>query len=59
LLRVDPEPRFLNPSLKTGLGAAERVNQSLNKRQNSDEFKKTPWRLISDLIFMSKSYTYF
>ena len=26
LLRVDPEPRFLTPSLKTGLGAAERVN---------------------------------
>jgi hypothetical protein len=25
LLRVDPEPRFLTPSLKTGLGAAERV----------------------------------
>ncbi len=24
LLRVDPEPRFLTPSLKTGLGAAER-----------------------------------
>jgi hypothetical protein len=27
LLRVDPEPRFLTPSLKTGLGAAERVNK--------------------------------
>ncbi len=25
LLRVDPEPRFLTSSLKTGLGAAERV----------------------------------
>jgi hypothetical protein len=24
-LRVDPEARFLTPSLKTGLGAAERV----------------------------------
>jgi hypothetical protein len=29
LLRVDPEPRFLTPSLKTGLGAAERVNVRL------------------------------
>jgi transcriptional regulator with XRE-family HTH domain len=28
-LRVDPEPRFLTPSLKTGLGAAERVNVRL------------------------------
>jgi len=27
LLRVDPEPRFLTPSLKTGLGAAERVKK--------------------------------
>jgi RNA polymerase subunit RPABC4/transcription elongation factor Spt4 len=27
LLRVDPEPRFLTPSLKMGLGAAERVNR--------------------------------
>jgi len=25
-LRVDPEPRFLTPSLKTGFGVAERVN---------------------------------
>ena len=25
LLRVDPEPRVLIPSLKTGLGAVERV----------------------------------
>ncbi len=25
MLRVDPEPRFLTPSLKTELGAAERV----------------------------------
>jgi hypothetical protein len=25
--RVDPEPRFLTPSLKMGLGAAERVDR--------------------------------
>jgi hypothetical protein len=27
--RVDPEPRFLTPSLKTDLGAATRVNPCL------------------------------
>jgi len=27
LLRVDPEPRPFTPSLKTGLGAAERVKK--------------------------------
>ncbi len=29
LLRVDPEPRFLTPSLKAGLGAAERVKPAV------------------------------
>ena len=39
LLRVDPEPRFLTPSLKTGLGAAERVNDIL-----ADPYRFKPLR---------------
>ena len=37
LLRVDPEPRFLTPSLKTGLGAAERVKKTSRKEKIDEE----------------------
>jgi hypothetical protein len=47
LLRVDPEPRFLTPSLKTGLGAAERVK--LGKEPLLQPDLETPLKLIKRL----------
>jgi hypothetical protein len=43
LLRVDPEPRFLTPSLKMGLGAAERVNRTISK------FSGKKWEMLKAL----------
>ena len=42
-LKVHPEPRFITPSLKTGLRAVERVRERLRNLLPADNFPAIAW----------------